>query len=865
MSTLPSQQLVVIAATSASTESLMSVLAPLPASFPAPIVVAYHAAGRGIEETLAAMTQLTVRAVDGAVRLEPGHVYALHPQQHVEVVDGELRPVEGSAARRGAPPVELVLESASEAYGENLVALILAGAGPDRADGARHVKEMGGTVVVQNPSSGGTLELPLSLSPSIVDIVADVPALSTLLLDLVTGAFGKPVIQDDARLQNVLDQVRARSGVDFSGYKQPTIRRRLHRRMLDTASATLEDYIRYLRRHPEEYQRLASSFLIKVTDFFRDPDLYDYPRDEVLPDLVANARKRGNELRLWSAGCATGEEAYSLAILAAEVLGPGIGDFTVRIFATDLDAEAIMFGRRGVYPLSALKNLSPELLDRYFTRIDGAYEVKKAIRSLVVFGQHDLGQRAPFPRIDLALCRNVLIYFTPELQRRALQLFAFALRDGGYLVLGKAESTTPLSEHFAVLHPRLKVFRRQGERVLLPPTRIKEVVPTPGSHLQVKRPALIGSERELARVHARQAGPRTASERMSDQILQDLPVGVVVVNRRYDIQNINVTARRLLGIHVPALGEDVIHQAYRSLSGPLRAAIDAASGGESVRTVHVVDSMPDTPGEQRCIALAAVQYRAPGENGGGRELVLILVNDATQQERERQDRAAASARAIEEARRLQALLDESTVSIRQLLRANEELASANAALRSANEELLVGHEESQAAMEEIETLNEEQQATNEELETLNEELQATVEELNTTNDDLEARGLELADLTRSLEEERSRLAAVLASMAEGVLVVDQGGTCLLTNDAFARMFGRGLPPLDGLDGMPLAADQSPVARAARGEAFRVQFTLQGGLRRFEASGQPIRSDGVEGGVVVIRDISEGPATAQSAG
>src|SRR5438045_3648682 len=297
-------------------------------------------------------------------------------------------------------------------------------------------------------------------------------AIGPLLKDLLTGTYTSVEPDDDRRLRALLEQVRVRSGIDFSSYKEPTIRRRLQRRMLDTNSRAVEDYVRYVRRHPEEYERLANSFLIKVTDFFRDADLFNYLREQVLPGIIEEARTRGNEIRLWSAGCATGEEAYSLAILTTELLGDARDQFTVRIFATDLDGDAVAFARRGVYPPSALKNVSPEQRDRYFVGVDSAWEIRKQLRGMVIFGQHDLGQRAPFPRIDLVLCRNVLIYFTPELQRRSLQLFAFALREGGFLVLGKAETSSPLPEHFTLVHPRLKVFRRHGERVLIPPSRI---------------------------------------------------------------------------------------------------------------------------------------------------------------------------------------------------------------------------------------------------------------------------------------------------------------------------------------------------------------------------------------------------------
>ena len=201
-----------------------------------------------------------------------------------------------------------------------------------------------------------------------------------------------------------------------------------------------------MHSHPEEYARLSASFLIKVTEFFRDRPLFDYLRDNVVADIVSLARKQGNRIRIWSAGCATGEEAYSLAILIAEHLGDELDHFTVQIFATDADADAVAFARRGVYSSAALGTVPEAYRSRYFAPVDDGWAVSKQVRGLVIFGEHDLGQRAPFPHIDLVLCRNVLIYFTSELQKRALQLFAFSLHDGAYLVLGTAETTMPLPE-----------------------------------------------------------------------------------------------------------------------------------------------------------------------------------------------------------------------------------------------------------------------------------------------------------------------------------------------------------------------------------------------------------------------------------
>jgi two-component system CheB/CheR fusion protein len=768
--------------------------------------------------------------------------------------------------RRGrpAPSIDLLLASAADAFGEQLIAVILTGLGSDGADGARRVKEMGGTVIIQNPQTATHPEMPLSLAPTTIDIVAELEAIGPLLNELLSGTYVPAQPDDDRRLRGVLDQLRARSGIDFSSYKEPTIRRRLQRRMLDTHNEKLEDYVRYLRRHPEEYERLANSFLIKVTDFFRDADLFNHLRDQIMPELIEEARGQGNELRLWSAGCATGEEAYSLAILVSELLGDELEQFTVRIFATDLDSDAVAFARRGVYPTSAVKNVPAEMRERHLTRLESAWEVRKQLRAMVIFGQHDLGQRAPFPRIDLVLCRNVLIYFTPELQRRALQLFAFALREGGFLVLGKAESTSPLPENFTMVQPRLKIFRRHGERVLIPPSRIRDAAPA-ALPAPVGRPLLVGIERELARAHTRQLNLPTGSER-ADKVLLELPIGVVVVDRNYDIQSINATARRLLGIHSPALGDDLVHLTYRPLADPLRDAIDAATREESRHVVHELGSFPDDPGNPRFFDMFAFLVRGQNDRADPADLTVVLVDDVTERETRTRELDAARSAAESRAQQLQELLDESTRSVRELLSANEDLAIANSSLRSGNEELLVGNEEAQAAVEEIETLNEEQQATNEELETLNEELQATVEELNATNEDLQARSLELLEqaaaqleLMGNLRVERERLDAVLDGMSDAVMMVDSMGEPVLVNAAFRAIFGDALPPLVDGSGQRLSQRAHPVRMAARGEQFIQRFGLEvndGQRRFFEARGQPVRADGVSGGVIVIRDLQD---------
>jgi two-component system, chemotaxis family, CheB/CheR fusion protein len=862
----PRSQLVVVGSSAGGIDALSTLVGTLPADFPAPIVIAQHLDRRRIShlgEILQRHSPLPVRTVEEQEPLEAGVIYVVPANRDVEITDHEVRVHAAGGINR--PSVDRLLRSAAQVYGERLIAVILTGTGSDGAAGAREVKEAGGTVVIQNPQTASFPGMPLSLAPTTVDVVANLENIGPLLVELL-DASTKPIRPADERsLRALLDELRDRSGIDFTAYKTPTIQRRLQRRMAATGSDNLGAYIRLLQNDPEEYRRLTASFLIKVTEFFRDPELYTYLREQVLPELIAEARQRGDELRMWSAGCATGEEAYSLAILVVDLLDGQLDRFNVRIFATDLDGEAVAFARHGVYPAAALANVPPDLLARYFNQIDGDYEIKKSIRSVLIFGQHDLGQRAPFPRIDLTLCRNVLIYFTTELQRRALQLFAFSLRTGGVLVLGKAETTSPLAEHFVLEHPQLKIYRRHGDPVLIPPARIRDATPT--------RPAVnvgrqVPSVPDMTALRTQREGQRSrpAGDR-SEDILAQLPVGVVVVDRRYDIQMINGIARRHLGIHGAAVGEDLIHLARSVPSGPLRGAIDRALTADPATTVDEVLTAETPTGEVRYLQLVCQQRPIDGSSDAT-GLVTLLVTDITGPLGARRDLAEGFTRQQAEIARLTAVVERLAETNRQLLAANEELTSANAELRSANEEFLVANEEVQAATEEAETLNEELQATNEELETLNEELQATVEELNTTNDDLQARSIELQDLAVSLEAqrqqsdaERARLAAILASMGDAVLVVDGGGLPLLTNEAYDELFGGAgdafLP--EDPEGRPLPAAEHPQQRAARRESFVMEFTLTGpgGERRwYEATGRPIESDGQAGGVLVIRDITD---------
>ena len=742
--------LVVVGASAGGIEALERLTRALPEDFRAPVIIVQHVAPNApshLADILRRQTRLNVVTIDDRreEELASGSIYLASPGRNIAVRGTR---VVGSARLPGhpSPSIDTCFISASESFGDRVVAIILTGMGTDGVAGVRSVKERGGTVLVQEPESAAFPALPAAIPLSHVDYTANLEALAPLLVTLTDGQGDSEISNPDV-LTAFLNQLRGRTGIDFRQYKTPTIVRRLSRLMATAGCKTLKEYLGHLTSHPEGYQRLISTFLIKVTEFFRDPALFAYLRENVLPEIVEHARANRSELRLWSAGCATGEEAYTLAIMLAELLGDDADAIPVRIFATDLDADAVAFARRGIYPASALKDMPADLLNKHFTHVDGAFQIKKRIRNLTVFGEYDLGQRAPFPRIDLVLCRNVLIYFTKELQQRTLQLFAFSLRPGGYLVLGKSETTSPLPQYFVPVQTVLKVFQRQGERLLIPAPALAD-----GSSPDRPSPRRVTMSVVPQRRTFSAPPPRWSLVDRLGTFLYDSHLGIVVVDRNYDILTINHAARSMLGIHGQGIGEDLVHLAAVP-SSELKAALDAAFRRRAAGTQP--RDRASRPRDRRRTLPADLVFSRPHARPRrtGRRRVRARDRrhrdcDARTRARGEQSQVRGDVGTACGAKRRAARTAE--VAPRSQRRARERELPTCAAPTST---FLISAEEAEAAAEEVETLNEEMQATSEELETLNEELQATVEELNTTNEELGARSNELERLGRERETE----------------------------------------------------------------------------------------------------------------
>jgi two-component system CheB/CheR fusion protein len=748
--------LVVVGSSAGGIEALSVLVNTLPANFPAPLVLAQHldtSRPSNLDSILQRHTVLPVEVVTSRSKLEAGKIYVVPSNHHVAINDHFIEVRGDPKNKRPMPSVDGLFSTAAEAYGDRLIAVILTGSGSDGAAGAVDVKNAGGTVIVQNPQTARYPSMPLALPPTVIDFEANVESIGPLLYDLLNGV---TLPQHEERtedvLRSILELVSRQASLDFRSYKTSTILRRIGRRMAVTHCRTMPEYLEYLKVYPEEVGELVKAFLINVTQFFRDPNAFAYLKSEILPTLIEQAHNRDHTLRFWTAGCATGEEPYSLAMLVTDLLGAELSEWNVKIFATDLDEAAVNFARRGIYSENLLKGMPTEYHDRFFERVDHGYRIAKTLRQMVIFGQQDLSRSAPFPRIDLLLCRNVLIYFTPELQDYVLNQFAFSLSSNGYLFLGKAETVRPNQVYYELVNKHWKIYRCTSNT--LPATNNAKL--SDGQLQQAMRRIDHHPGRTNGKQLIEQESPSPSHDlgqlqRLNELLLRFLPVGVVVIDRSYHVLTANGTARRFLGLRDITNEQDFLHAVRGIPYTEVRNAIDAVFRERNTITLPEVELGTSIGGNGRfmCLSIALLQIDA-----GSLDLAAISVSDVTEQVQVRRQLETVQAEQVH-------LMNELSTSNKRLNDMNKELMDSNEELQVANEELMLTHEELQASIEEFETTNEELQATNEELETNNEELQATNEELETTNEELRATTGELQELTSILESEHVRLAEMV--------------------------------------------------------------------------------------------------------
>ncbi|WP_026101176.1 CheR family methyltransferase [Synechococcus sp. PCC 7336] len=584
--------------------------------------------------------------------------------------------------------------------------------------------------------------------------------------------------EEERVFEALLDYLRRTRGFDFTGYKRSSLRRRVTKQMRSREIDNFGDYLDYLEVHPEEFDALFNTILINVTAFFRDKSAWDYLWHHTLPNVLKG--KTSNEpIRIWSAGCASGEEAYTLAIILAESIGAHQFRQRVKIYATDVDEEALTQARHASYSSKEIEPLPNELREKYFEPLGDRHVFRQDLRRAVIFGRHDLVQDAPISRLDLLVCRNTLMYFNAETQRRILARLHFALKNTGALFLGKAEMLMTHPNLFTPLSLQHRIFAK---------------VPSVNLHDRLLVLAQTGNDEA--------GGILTAQVRLRDAAFNSGPIAQIVVDFNGNMVLANALARSLFGINLKDIGRPLqdLEISYRPLE--LRSLIDRVySEG---MTIDIPDVTRNVSEEET--QLLEVQFSPLRENGSDILGVSISFADVT---------------------RYQHLQNE-------LERSNQELETTNEELQSSNEELETTNEELQSTNEELETTNEELQSTNEELETMNEELQSTNEELQTINDELRLR-------TAELNQANAFLQSIFASLKVGLIIIDSQMNILAWNHESENLWGLRSDEvkdrsLFGLDiGLPLEQLREPIHNSLAGEG-----PCETSLEAVNRKGQPIQ-------------------------
>jgi two-component system, chemotaxis family, CheB/CheR fusion protein len=627
----------------------------------------------------------------------------------------------------------------------------------------------------------------------------------------------------DQDLDGILERVREARSCDFRQYKKATLRRRIERRMKDRKCRDLTAYMRLLDAEPEEIDRLVSSLLIKVSSFFRDGDPWELLRSKILPQMIAG-KKPGEELRIWCAGCATGEEAYSAAMVVADVLGAAFATFPVKVFGTDVDQQAIGFARRGIYTREAVESVSEEQRRRWFTPGPEGFAVKKEVRRVVVFGVNDLVTDAPISRLDLLLCRNVFIYLDSNLQKKVLTRFHYAMRPDGLLMLGKSELIPFAARIFHPVDLPRRLYRKQRPEELL----------------GLGQQGLLG----LMQQQASPGEPRDIDSdlafigRLNRDIVSALPFPVLgtaldgtmimwnrEAGRLWGRAEGEVIGKKLQALNLPGLGVE-------ALAGVPTALKDRKHERHSFDTL--VNRGPGLP--QLTMSVEVTQLRGANDEPFG---LLYRLQDIS------------GLRAMES----------------ELRRVNEERQTVHVELQATNQELQSANEELEATNEELQSANEELQTTNEELQSINEELETTNEELHSANAELDATNRELAYRTEELNLASYHQRTLIRSLSAAVVVLDAQGRINVWNLAAERLLG--LPESEAVGQLvwslaipALRREQLQRIRRSLGQALALRFENvaydlpSGGKGRASMAAIPIsEGENYLGAVLIFEDVT----------
>lgn len=684
-----------------------------------------------LAELIRRFTPLPVRQVEDGLTVEPDQIYIIPPDYEMALFHGRLHLSTPQAMRGHRLPIDIFFRSLAADLHERAIGIILSGTGSDGALGARAIAGEGGMVMVQEPQSAKYDGMPRSaINTDSVDYIlppAQMPAkllayvqqtLShALSSDTTEAAPLPPPVMGDA-LQKIFLLLRAHAGHDFSYYKPKTIQRRIERRMVVNQIGQLADYVDFLRVQPQEVEMLFRDLMIGVTHFFRDPAAFALLREVVIPKLLAN-RAADLPLRVWVPGCSTGEEAYSLAILFREQFDEATHAPKVLIFATDIDDRAINKARAGSYAVESSVDLTPERLQRFFTKENERLVIQKTIRDMIVFATQNVVEDPPFSKVDLISCRNLLIYLDSAAQKKLMQLFHYALHPDGFLFLGNSETVGEFGDYFATVDRQWKLFQRKGLAMKARSALDFMTPATPPAHAPAVPDRLMTNPPKL-----------TFREVAEQELLNHHTPVSILINEQCEILYIHgrtghylepspgEATLNLLKMARPGLRMELTTAVHNVLQHKVAVTLQglAVKVDEIIHTINVTVKPITKPAAMRGLLLIVIEAASPSI-------------PATPM-------VAAPVTATNQAQQIARLERELLIKDEYLQTTVEELETANEALQSTNEELQSANEELQSTNEELETAKEELQSVNEELLTVNTELQQKIEEVSRVNGDL---------------------------------------------------------------------------------------------------------------------------------
>ncbi|MDZ7594879.1 MAG: CheR family methyltransferase [Thiobacillus sp.] len=669
---------------------------------------------------LGKQTAMPVAEAEDGQRLEADHVYVIPPNHYLTLHKGVIQLSAPPDRGAGLTAIDPFLRSLAADQQERAICIILSGTGSHGSLGLKAVKAEGGMAMVQQPTSAEYDRMPLSaIDTGLADYVLPPGQMPEELVKYVRHfVAGTAALPEPAAAQNDLSQVlallRARTKFDFRAYRKRMLLRRVLRRMGLNHLERLADYLAMLRERPDELAQLSKDLLISVTSFFRDPEMFQVLETQVLPELI-ETRDTAAPVRVWVPGCASGEEAYSIAMLLIERITAAGKACPIQIFATDVDEGALEVGRRGIYPDALVADLSRQQLERFFTRADAHHwQVSKQLRETVLFAPQNILADAPFSKLDMVSCRNLLIYLEPEVQQKLLQLFHFALNEGGYLILGPSESIgrhvglyRPVSKKWRIFH---RVHTERLARAGFPVQASKRM-----SELQPASPPV-------------SVQPKNLTELTRKVLLEEFAPAAVVINRRYEVLHYSGPTQLYLQQPGGPPSHDLLTLALAALRPRIRAAAIKAINEET--RIDVGGIRIKRAGHFVLVRLSVQPL--PGKLAEERLLLVVF------QDEPKADQAAAAGdeRARTDEQLVRQLEYELKTSREELQSTIEELESSNEELKASNEEVMSMNEELQSTNEELETSKEELQSLNEELSTVNSQLRDKVDELENANDDM---------------------------------------------------------------------------------------------------------------------------------